>query len=715
MEIYNTLRKIPFSVHVEMEIQKSSRVTSWPCPFCAKRFSNETDLSRHFDSVDECVIDDLQNDPFESTKNNTTFDEKEKKKKKKKSLRDNIDTFLIKSNLNRNDEEKRIRKRKKSISQNNKSENRTKKQKKKKRLSMSRVLQSRDNEIQPSKKKQTTIATFFVPHPSSSETSDEIEEIDEIGQDIEEKETSPPTLQQPTQKKKENTLLKFVVPRKRSRSNREPCLFQLIRTRQIHGGIQHRRVLKKRVRSIVTSKLQPVKMELNTRSRVCEETTYEFESSSRSRRSSNNIWNTNSHHVENNNHNNEIQQRQPREMFGQTQNVVHEMEFDEMGVLLATVSRNGAIRVYDFDEFDLNRMMSSKKNDEKDSIQPVLDFWTRKDANSLRWNPSNQAELAVSYRSHSAVHIYNLETNRKRKILINNNNKQSGIGCECLEFVPNRSNVFVATDIKGKTQLLDTRSKKPQWSFLQPGCRHMCLHESGDLMFCASTGGKVAAYDLRRLYVPAFSSQGVPQEIQRFSFQGQDVLTMRMHSTVPSELICVTPERLQRPIFGDIYILDTIRNEKTYIKNGTRLEDAISRIEMFGEDKLITSFNSILRIQDYRHHGWRGDSHMCHHRDIAFSTRITSFAVNPTSENYVVVGNWDNGARSSDLCVLGLGKHVASDDDDDDDDNGDDDEGADEKVGEGVEIEDISSSIERQNRFIPSSFPRNSWSRFGVS
>jgi WD40 repeat protein len=151
-------------------------------------------------------------------------------------------------------------------------------------------------------------------------------------------------------------------------------------------------------------------------------------------------------------------------MFGQTQNVVCEMEFDEIGALLATVSRNGAIRVYDFDEFDLNMMAGSEE-----SVQPVLDFWTFKDVDSLRWNPSNQAELTVSFRARSFVYVYNLETNRRRKIFLNGNKKHSGIGCECLEFVPKRSNVFVVTDIKGQTQLLDTRiGRKPQWSFLQP-------------------------------------------------------------------------------------------------------------------------------------------------------------------------------------------------------------------------------------------------------
>ena len=142
----------------------------------------------------------------------------------------------------------------------------------------------------------------------------------------------------------------------------------------------------------------------------------------------------------------------------------------------------------------------------KEKIQPVLDFWTFKDVDGLRWNPSNQAELTVSFRARSFVYVYNLETNRRRKIFLNGNKKHNGIGCECLEFVPKRSNVFVSIDIKGQTQLLDTRvGRKPQWSFLQPPRsvqrrRRLCLHESGDLMFC-STGNMIAAYDLRRLYV----------------------------------------------------------------------------------------------------------------------------------------------------------------------------------------------------------------------
>ena len=228
------------------------------------------------------------------------------------------------------------------------------------------------------------------------------------------------------------------------------------------------------------------------------------------------------------------------------------------------------------------------------------------------------------------------------------------------------------------------------------------MHESGDLMFC-STGNKITAYDLRRLHVPAFSSQGVPEEIDAFVLGG-DVVSMRMHPTVPSELICMVPERSQHSTFGDIFILDTVRHETTSFKTKSpRLDDTASRLEMFGEDRLITAFESNLRIQDLRYHGCRDQSH---HRDIAFSSKVTSFAVNPNSENYVVVGNWDDGTRSSDLTVLGL-RNV------DDDDGGDDTKNTNEDDGDdsGSEIVEINTHVPQSKG---SSYPRDSWCRFGI-
>ena len=238
------------------------------------------------------------------------------------------------------------------------------------------------------------------------------------------------------------------------------------------------------------------------------------------------------------------------------------------------------------------------------------------------------------------------------------------------------------------------------------------MHESGDLMFC-STGNQIAAYDLRRLHVPAFSSQGVPEEIDTFVLDGGDVVSMRMHPTVPSELICMVPERSQHSTFGDIFILDTVRHETTSFKTKSpRVDDPTSsRLEMFGEDRLVTAFESNLRIQDLRHYGWRGDPRQTHHRDITFSSKVTSFAVNPNSENYVVVGIWDDGTHSSDLKVLGLG------DGDDDAVNGGDDtkntnDGDNDDSGNNfAEIVEIDTHVPQ---FKGSSYPRDSWCRYGI-
>ncbi len=184
---------------------------------------------------------------------------------------------------------------------------------------------------------------------------------------------------------------------------------------------------------------------------------------------------------------------------------------------------------------------------------------------------------------------------------------------------------------------------------------------------------------------------------------------MRMHPTVPSELICMVPERSPHSTFGDIFILDTVRHETTSFKTRSPrfLDDTPPRLEIFGEDRLITAFESNLRIQDLRHHGWRGDPRRTHPRDIAFSSNVTSFAVNPNSENYVVVGNWDDGTRSSDLTVLGLR--------DVDDDGGDDTKNTNEDDGDD---DDSGNEIEETNTHVPqfkgSSIPRDSWCRFGI-
>ena len=194
-----------------------------------------------------------------------------------------------------------------------------------------------------------------------------------------------------------------------------------------------------------------------------------------------------------------------------------------------------------------------------------------------------------------------------------------------------------------------------------------------------------------------------------------------MHPTVSSELICMTTEKSQCSSFSNVYVVDTILHEKNSFKTKSPgMNNSASRLEMFGEDKLITAFDCNLRIQDLRHHGWRGDPRETHHRDIAFSSNITSFAVNPTSENYVVVGILDECTRTSDLTVLGLGRHNREGCD-----GGDMSEDDDHHVPNAVadsssnattntlEIEEMTETG-RESQFKGSSFAPTSWCRFGI-
>eukprot|EP00939_MAST-03C_sp_MAST-3C-sp1_P000087 g87.t1 len=342
--------------------------------------------------------------------------------------------------------------------------------------------------------------------------------------------------------------------------------------------------------------------------------------------------------------------------------VVTEMEFDDIGCLLAVASKNGAVRIFDFDEYAY--ISGRSKRGEMSSLEATLDFWSRKDVKRIRWNPSNQSEIALGFRCLSAVHIFDLERSRREVVQVRRAagaiGQNNGIGCCDIRFVPKRPSALLTLNARNVLQCADRRrpSKRSAWEIELPSDRpssDLCVDPEGALIYCAS-GSKIHAFDIRRLHMPAFSARSVPTAVFQIDVgsycdevKGDLVVRMGINPCVPSELACVLSG-------GSCVAVDTVRKSVTLVANEVRstevpplpLSACPVRTGFLGRRSPLLC---VARSNHVTFIPWNGNfasANSSHRHTLDYP--ISSIVTHPTTD-WVVVGLAGEGA--GDVAVLG--------------------------------------------------------------
>ncbi|KAF4320712.1 hypothetical protein BBO99_00005349 [Phytophthora kernoviae] len=232
------------------------------------------------------------------------------------------------------------------------------------------------------------------------------------------------------------------------------------------------------------------------------------------------------------------------------------LEFDTQGVLLAAGASNGVIALYDFDDvfhrsINLGQRMSIREQREKEIdvdaestehetkpvdeiLHPIHTIFVPFEVKCIRWNPSNQDEIACSFSNRNEIHLFSLGKfpSKSYKVLKSSSHPSSGyndllylpgpeapkprqMGMHALKTKPReKTNYIIAGDMDGAIRMWDLRFPvRPVWSFFtgsQP-INSMILSPNKQFLICGNEAGMLMTYDIKNKVVPAFGSKPVPQ------------------------------------------------------------------------------------------------------------------------------------------------------------------------------------------------------------
>uniref|UniRef100_H3HBX0 Uncharacterized protein n=1 Tax=Phytophthora ramorum TaxID=164328 RepID=H3HBX0_PHYRM len=215
------------------------------------------------------------------------------------------------------------------------------------------------------------------------------------------------------------------------------------------------------------------------------------------------------------------------------------LEFDAQGVLLAAGASNGIVALYDFDDvFHRSLNLGQVRKDEEEPsaadtdvtevqqevklpdeiLHPIHTIFTPFEVKCIRWNPSNEDEIACSFSNRNEIHLFNLRKfpSKPHKVLKSSNHPSSGIRPPGMMKQKSRARTtnVIAGDTDGAIRMWDVRSPmRPIWSFLtgsQP-INSIVLSPNKQCVICGNEAGMLMTYDIQHKIVPAFGSKPVPQ------------------------------------------------------------------------------------------------------------------------------------------------------------------------------------------------------------
>ncbi|KAF1331182.1 hypothetical protein FI667_g4404, partial [Globisporangium splendens] len=222
------------------------------------------------------------------------------------------------------------------------------------------------------------------------------------------------------------------------------------------------------------------------------------------------------------------------------------IEFDAQGVLLVAGSSNGIIALYDFDEQfyksinlgQRTREAVKRANDADDTptspaasppreiMRPIHTIFTRQEIKRIRWNPSNEDEIACSFSNRNEIHLFNLQKFPTKSHRVLKATSPPSSGYNDIVFLPSQvtnqapgSNVtphsnLIGGDMNGTVRMWDPKiPARPMWS-VSTGTHPvnaLLLSRMNQYLVCGTESGFLTTFDVLNLSVPAFASKAVPQ------------------------------------------------------------------------------------------------------------------------------------------------------------------------------------------------------------
>jgi len=247
------------------------------------------------------------------------------------------------------------------------------------------------------------------------------------------------------------------------------------------------------------------------------------------------------------------------------------MEFDHQGILLAVADSRGTIRIFDFDEVNIEYVMARKRcNDktvlvnsidvssieianygksrrsfvQKKSISPFISISSREArASCIKWDPHNEDQLAVSFFNDADVRLYDLSSSSANGpffIRLFRKRMEQGLGHKTIHFFMGHGCLKKTSLLTGGTNGILTHWEVPNEAPLKRRGQFICSlnvwktqssmqgiseicelssaakKEDSGLIFVAGDMGTIAVLDINKCSRKAFSACSEPQVLMLF-------------------------------------------------------------------------------------------------------------------------------------------------------------------------------------------------------
>lgn len=184
------------------------------------------------------------------------------------------------------------------------------------------------------------------------------------------------------------------------------------------------------------------------------------------------------------------------------------LEFDSKGVYLASVTKSGCLTVHDFENLYCLSYGPSSSSYE-DETKHLLHISTSHSFDGVRWNPTNQDEVACSSRENNKILFYDIgymssepvQVLQKGKPKFSQHNGESCNGLSDIAFVTSDKSRLLASGLDGAVYVWDRRLGNFPCVELnatsQSQLNSIQVDRENRVVFGASKQGIIYAWDLR--------------------------------------------------------------------------------------------------------------------------------------------------------------------------------------------------------------------------
>ncbi|KAJ3669785.1 hypothetical protein LUZ60_010109 [Juncus effusus] len=199
----------------------------------------------------------------------------------------------------------------------------------------------------------------------------------------------------------------------------------------------------------------------------------------------------------------------PEIQFFASRKWVSAVEFDSKGIYIASATKSGCITVHDFETLycSIHGPTSSLRNYKG---KPVIHIATLMPLDAIKWNPSNQDEIACASRLKDKILLFDIgyescdpiEVLHKGKSKFSALNYESQTGLSDIIFPSDDKSRLLASSLDGGILMWDRRSSKTHCLEIRARSSHckinsIELDKDNRVVLGASRDGVIYAWDLR--------------------------------------------------------------------------------------------------------------------------------------------------------------------------------------------------------------------------